>query len=100
VDAQVPRQVSQAERGSHPSGSPGRGRRAATRAFRLRNGQLLQVHVVHDALQFLGVQRLVPGQHHAVQLRVRRAERQHHVIAYGFPDVYHTRELVVGGHLH
>jgi len=97
VDAQVPRQVRQAERGGHPSGSPGRGRGAATRAFRLRDGQLLQVHVVHDALQFLGVQRLVPGQHHAVQLRIRRAERQHHVVAYRLPDVHHARELVVGG---
>jgi len=58
------------------------------------------VHVAHDALQFLGVQRLVPGQHHAVQLRVRRAERQHHVIADRLPDVHHARELVVVGHLH
>jgi len=65
----------------------------------LRDWQLLQVHVGHDALQFLGVQRLVPGQNQAVQLRVRRAERQHHVIADRLPNVHHARELVVVGHL-
>jgi len=72
VDARVPRQdVRQAERGGDPSGGPGGGRRAAARAFRLRDGQLLQVHVVRDALQLFGVQRPVPGQHQAVQLRIR-----------------------------
>jgi len=100
VDTLVPHQVRQAERGGHPSGGSGRGRRAATRTFRLRDGQLLQVHVVHDALQVLGIKRLVPGQHHAVQLRVRRAERQHHVIADRLPHVHHARELIVAGHLH
>jgi len=72
---QVPHQVRQTERCGYPNGGSGRRRRIAARTFRLRDGQLLQVHVVHDALQVPGVQRLIPSQHHAVQLGIWRAER-------------------------
>lgn len=87
-------------RGHQPHGGTRDGRPVATRAPRLRDGQLLFLHVIRDAPQLLRVQHFVPGDHHAVQVRVRRTERQHHVVEHRLADVHEARELIVAHPLH
>lgn len=90
----------QTERRDQPLGGARDRRRAAAHGLGLRDGQLQPLHVVRDAPQVLRVHHLVPGHHQAVQLRVGRAERQHHVVADRLPDVHRARELAVLRHLH